>query len=92
MATEELHLSSGDTGDHEKVRRADFSWRDLSVDVHVRWSSLVFSCSDPADQMQEKSGGQKVTKRILTSCTGSVKPGRLLAVMGPSGSGASDLL
>ena len=54
------------------------------LNVFVSWADLKFTVPDPNDKKQ--------TKTILKGLNGHVKPGELVAVIGPSGSGKSSFL
>jgi len=55
-----------------------------NLEVYVSWENLYFKVPDPKDK--------KKTKIILNDLNGCVKPGELVAVIGPSGSGKSSFL
>jgi len=54
------------------------------LDIYVSWKNLSFSVPDPKDKNKNKI--------ILENLNGCVKPGELIAVIGPSGSGKSSFL
>eukprot|EP01083_Nonionella_stella_P225530 801704_1 len=54
------------------------------MEIYVSWKDLSFTVPDPKDK--------KNTKTILDNLNGCVKPGQLIAVIGPSGSGKSSFL
>lgn len=55
------------------------------LNIYVSWENLRFEVPDPQDKKAPK-------KVILHGLTGHVKPGELVAVIGPSGSGKSSFL
>jgi len=54
------------------------------LEIYVSWQNLSFKVPDPKDK--------KKTQTILHNLNGCVKPGELIAVIGPSGSGKSSFL
>ena len=56
-----------------------------SLPIYVSWKDLCFSVPDRNDK-------EKKSKMILDGLNGSVNPGELVAVIGPSGSGKSSFL
>ena len=55
-----------------------------NLEIYVSWKNLSFKVVDPKDK--------KKRKIILNDLNGCVKPGELVAVIGPSGSGKSSFL
>lgn len=64
------------------ARMASYSTEHTLRSVAIEWSSLHYTVTVGHFR-------RKRTKHVLTDVWGSVQPGRLLAIMGPSGSGAS---
>eukprot|EP01132_Coremiostelium_polycephalum_P005711 gene5711-7106_t len=65
-----------------------FSFRDINHYVNV-----VTRKEETLENGKVKKGKKtKVSKQILTDINGEVKPGELLAIMGPSGAGKTSLL
>ena len=59
----------------------------LKLPIYVSWENLTFKVPDK--QNKEEKGA---IKTILHGLNGHVKPGELVAIIGPSGSGKSSLL